>query len=70
MENLEERRNDINCISLENIKNIIKQMESCIYKIKLSNAQETIGFFTKIYFPYTNQYIQVLITNNHIFIKN
>ena len=52
-------------ISLDKTKEIIKQMEHSICKIKREdNGKFGTGFFSKIHF--TNKDIPVLITNNHI----
>ena len=54
-----------NVISYESIKKTIKQMEKNICKIKIGEKQGT-GFFCKIPFPDNNNWLPVLITNNHI----
>ena len=62
LNNNEEKMNQ-NSISSENKKNIIKQMENKIYRIRLSKSKECTAFFTKIYFPKKKRYIPVLITS-------
>ena len=54
-------------VSIENSKNIIKQMEKCICRINKNNIKGT-GFFCKI--PYQSSLLPVLITNNHILNKS
>ena len=50
-------------VSLENTKKIIFQMQNCICQI-FKNGLNGTGFFCKI--PFNNNYLPVLITNNHI----
>ena len=50
-------------VSLENTKKIIFQMQNCICQI-FKNVLNGTGFFCKI--PFNNNYLPVLITNNHI----
>ena len=66
MLNVNEGKINQNSISSENKKNIIKQMENRIYRIRLSKSKECTAFFTKIYFPNKKRYIPVLITSNKI----
>jgi len=56
-------------ISYECCKNILKQMEKNICKIKIGESRGT-GFFCKIPFPNINNLLSVLITNNHIISEN
>ena len=53
--------------SIEITKKIVNQMEKCVCKI-YNNGSTGTGFFTKI--PYKNEYIKVLITNNHVLNEN
>ena len=55
-----------NAINYDCSKEIIKQMEKCICKIKLEGEKQGTGFFCKIPFPTQNNLLPVLITNNHI----
>ena len=57
-----------NIISYECCKNIIKQMERNIGKIKIGKEQGT-GFFCKIPFPNLYNMLSVFITNNHLINK-
>ena len=50
-------------------KEIIKQMEKNICKLKIGDEQGT-GFFCKIPFPDKEHLLTVLITNNHVIDKN
>ena len=50
-------------------KEIIKQMEKNICKLKIGNDQGT-GFFCKIPFPDKEHQLTVLITNNHVIDEN
>ena len=50
-------------ISLPKQKEITKQMEKCVCKIHI-NGNNGTGFFAKI--PYKNNFLKVLITNNHV----
>jgi hypothetical protein len=60
-------KNGIEPVSIEKTEKIIDQMKKCICKI-YSNGSTGTGFFTKI--PYNNEYIKVLITNNHLLNEN
>ena len=51
-------------LSLESKKKILFQMENCICKIFLKKDEIGIGFLCK--FPFNNNDLPVLITNNHI----
>ena len=59
----QKNRHEIEPVSIEKTEKIIEQMKKCVCKI-YSNGSTGTGFFTKI--PYKNEYIKVLITNNHI----
>ena len=52
-------------ITYEKTKLILKQMESCICRIKINDKKGT-GTFCKIPFPDKNNLLPVLITNNHV----
>ena len=54
-----------NIVSYECSKEIIKQMEKNICRIKIGEDQGT-GFFCKIPFPNKKNKLPVFITNNHI----
>ena len=54
-----------NIVSYECSKEIIKQMEKNICRIKIGEEQGT-GFFCKIPFPIKKNKLPVFITNNHI----
>ena len=56
-------KNGIEPVSIEKTEKIINQMKKCVCKI-YSNGSTGTGFFTKI--PYKNEYVKVLITNNHV----
>ena len=58
-----------NTISYDCSKEIIKQMEKNICKLKIGNEQGT-GFFCKIPFPDKEHLLTVLITNNHVINDN
>ena len=58
-----------NTISYDCSKEIIKQMEKNICKLKIGNEQGT-GFFCKIPFPDKEHLLTVLITNNHVINEN
>ena len=51
-------------VSLDGMKEILSQMEKRICIICQENGGEGTGFFCKI--PFENDYLPVLITNNHI----
>jgi len=51
-------------VSIEGTKKILFQMENCICKIFQKNGNIGTGFFCKI--PFNNDFLPVLITNNHI----
>ena len=53
-------------VSLDKTKNIIKQMEHSVCKIIIPNITKGTGFFTRIHLEKANEYIPVLITNNHV----
>ena len=56
-------------ITYEKTKLILKQMESCICRIKINDKKGT-GTFCKIPFPDKNNLLPVLITNNHVIDEN
>ena len=58
-----------NAIPYDCSKEIIKQMEKNICKLKIGNEQGT-GFFCKIPFPDKEHLLTVLITNNHVIDEN
>ena len=60
---MEKIKNAIEPVTIEKTEKIIEQMKKCVCKIYCNGTTGT-GFFTKI--PYKNEYIKVLITNNHI----
>ena len=60
-------QNGISPVSLEATEKIIYQMKKCVCKIYI-NGETGTGFFTKI--PYKNNFLKVLITNNHIVGEN
>jgi len=51
-------------ISIKGTKEILNQMENCIFKIYKNNGEKGTGFFCKIL--YKNYNIPVMITNNHV----
>ena len=51
-------------VSVEGTKSILEQMENSICKIYLEDGEKGTGFFCKI--PFYNNYLPVLITNNHV----
>ena len=55
-------------ITYEKTKVILKQMETCICKIKINDINDIYGTgtFCKIPYPNKNNFLPVLITNNHI----
>ena len=55
-------------ITYEKTKVILKQMETCICKIKINDINDIYGTgtFCKILYPNKNNFLPVLITNNHI----
>ena len=59
--------NFIEPVSIEISEKIIWQMKKCVCKIYIKGTIGT-GFFTKI--PYNNNFLNVLITNNHILGEN
>ena len=51
-------------VPIEGIRKILFQMENCTCKIYPENGKKGTGFFCKI--PFLNNYLPVLITNNHV----
>ena len=56
-------------ISIEQMKKIIFQMENCICKI-YKNGSTGTGFFCKIPLKDKDNFLRVLITNNHVLDEN
>ena len=56
-------------ITSESTEIILSQMKKCICKIYMNNGNKGTGFFCKIPFP-DKEYLQFLITNNHIIDEN
>ena len=54
-------------ISIRSTEIILEQMKKCVCKIHKGETKGT-GFFARI--PYNNEFIKVLITNNHILNNN
>ena len=65
MEEIKERyiQNSLEPVSIKSADTILKQMKKCVCKIHIGGIKGT-GFFTKI--PYKNDFLAVLITNNHV----
>ena len=65
MEEIKERyiQNSLEPVSINSTDTILKQMKKCVCKIHIGGIKGT-GFFTKI--PYKNDFLTVLITNNHV----
>ena len=53
-------------VSIDSTEKILYQMKKCVFKININGIKGT-GFFTKI--PWKEEFIEVLITNNHIINK-
>ena len=56
-------------VSVDNLKTIIEQTEKSICKIKCKNEGNGTGFFCVIPFPDKFNLLPVLITNNHVLLK-
>ena len=65
MEEIKEKhiQDSLSPIPIKSMEIILEQMKKCVCKIHIGGTKGT-GFFVKI--PYRNEYLRVLITNNHI----
>ena len=55
-------------VPLKGIRTILSQMENCICIIYPKEGEKGTGFFCKI--PFQNNYLPVLVTNNHVLNEN
>ena len=53
-------------ISIEGTEEILKQMKKSICKIHKKDGTKGTGFFCQIKYPNQDNYIKLLISNNHI----
>ena len=60
-------KDSIEPVTLKSTEIILEQMKKCVCKIHKGETKGT-GFFARI--PYNNEFIKVLITNNHILDNN